>query len=153
MKWVVKMRVFGDEFSDFLPSVDNFMAKQSIILKTKGPLELISRIKAMRVAITSAIIQKDPVVKELPWISQYKNTGLPKIFGPSVNQRFILENRDRHAIRFILSLLQLGRIVPGWKTPDFRPIVIPAKINDSRLVEGLIDFIKGYDIPRSKYQP
>lgn len=59
--------------------------------------------------------------------------GLPKILLPL---KAYLKSRDKDTIRFVLTLLQISRILPGHKDPDFTAISdLGIKLEDSMLRE------------------
>lgn len=88
-------------------TVVNFLNHISKWIATRGELDTILRLKNIR-TVTYSVLSGNPVKFE--GIGQYKS-GLPKVFGPYLNQKFVLG--DIWAIRSILTLLQVSRLIPA----------------------------------------
>jgi len=56
--------------------------------------------------------------------SQYKS-GIPKAFKPVVT---LLEKKDPDTVRYLLTLLQVSRVIPAWKKVDLSTVTNPGPI-------------------------
>lgn len=88
---------------------------------TRGPVDTIGWIKAIRLACTRYLCGQ-PLSESPGFGVQLDKTGLPT--GGGIVELF--RNKRHPEIRLGLTLLGLSRLITGWKSPDLDPITLPA---------------------------
>jgi hypothetical protein len=119
--------------------------KTELWITTRGPVETIMMLKRIRVVLYR-FLAGDPLF--VTGLSQYSD-GIPRILGPLVASG--IRRGEVDVIRATLSLLQVSRIIPGWKKVDLRPIFLPPEKEFSRLQEEFKLFlVNGRILPKAQ---
>lgn len=132
------------DLSRLVSRVDSY-TKQWIA--TRGNLDTISRLKTLRV-ILYRYLAGDPLF--VPGFAQYTD-GLPRILGPEIAHHIRCE--DVWVIRLSLSILQISRVIPGWKKIDLSPIYLPPREEFADLQKEFKLFLVGSRILPKQTQP
>jgi hypothetical protein len=104
---------------------------------TRGPVETIGWIKAIRLAVTRYLCGH-PLDKSPGFGVQLDESGLPTAV-PFIE---LFRLRDPPSIRLGLTLLGLSRVIRGWKTPDLDPITLPApSLKSTTLVDDVVGIV------------
>lgn len=107
---------------------------------TRGPVETIGWLKAVRLACTRYLCGS-PLNESPGFGVQLDETGLPHAAAVPFVELF--RHRDPPSVRLGLTLLGLSRVIQGWKTPDLDPITLPANVkNHSVLSENIVGIVK-----------
>jgi hypothetical protein len=115
---------------------------RKIILRetTRGPVDTIGWIKAIRLACTRYLCG-DPLSNSPGFGVELDKEGLPHAATCPFIELF--RSRAPSKVRLGLTLLGFSRIIPGWKTPDLDPITLPANIKSDSVIElELVGIVK-----------
>lgn len=104
-----------------LNTLDHFSVRVHRWVETRGNLETIARLKMIRVMVYRALAGSPLSVRG---IASYPS-GVPRALGPMVNQ-WVTEG-NLWGIRIALTLLQVSRVIPGWKKVNTSTITNPPK--------------------------
>lgn len=91
--------------------------------ETRGPVDTIGWIKAIRLACTRYMCGA-PLQTSPGFGVQLDENGLPK----GIPIAWLFREYDPPSYRLGLSLLGISRIIPGWKSPDLSPITDPLQV-------------------------
>jgi len=103
--------------------------KTNFWIRTRGPLETISMLKKHRIIIYR-FLSGEPLF--VLGVKQYAD-GLPKLLGFELAN--LLRTGSTWPIRIVLTILQISRIIPGWKKIDIKSICLPPR-NDLTHVQA-----------------
>jgi len=109
--------------------------------RTRGPVETIGWLKAIRLACTRYLCGA-PLTENPGFGVELDKEGLPHaaVF-PFVE---LFRQRRPSEVRLALTYLGLSRIIPGWKTPDLDPITLPASSSSYPVIGSeLVAIVKG----------
>lgn len=115
---------------------------RKIILReaTRGPVDTIGWIKAIRLACTRYLCGS-PLSDSPGFGVELDKQGLPLLQQCPFVELF--RSRAPSQVRLGLTLLGFSRIIPGWKTPDLDPITLPANIRNGSVLElELVGIVK-----------
>lgn len=115
-KWLINIKIFGSH-PKFIEISNFFELQISKGIAERGGLDMILRLKAMRVSLyqiaSGAKVDKDRVIS-------YNSKSVPMYFSPLSSE---ILSYDKSVYRYCLTLLQVGRLIPGWKKIDFSSII------------------------------
>jgi hypothetical protein len=116
-----KVHINNGTFGDHLLYIDceRFFQKVENRIKDRGTLDTILWIKDLRLMVYR-FVSGNPLAGHM--IRSTKDC-LPYVLGHKINN--LLRKRDPHAIRFVLSLFQVSRILEAWKVPSTESITTP----------------------------
>lgn len=117
---------------------------------TRGTIDTIAWIKMVRLACTRYMCGAPLTASPGQGITLDKR-GLPE--GIPLVEMFV--SRDPPRLRYALTLLNVSRMLPGWKNPDLAPITDPCPVVIShRLVEDVVGIVKelGWKLPLPRWE-
>lgn len=107
--------------------------------KSNGTVWTIAHIKMMRQLLFSHL-SGNPQIVVTQIIGINRNTGLPKALSPFHG---MILSKDKVAIRYVLTLLSISRLLPGMKLPDLSTITKSSNANPI-FIKYLETHMKGF---------
>jgi len=141
---VLFSRLDSNIYEESIKLLSAYNAKVNLWMSTRGNLETIAMLKRHRVSIYRFLAGSP---HKFTGVGYYKN-GLPKLLG--LRFRDLVASGDVNAIRVVLSILQIARIIPGWKKIDLKPIYLPPRTDFSQLQNEFKFFLVAYQVLPTK---
>jgi hypothetical protein len=114
-------------------------------LNNNGPKWTIERLKIIRL-VTTRYIAGSPYFPDIK-LGMTKD-GIPRALGPMVP---LLRSREVNSLQFVLTMLNISKIITWWGEPSYSTITEPPRANGNTITDGqLRAAIRGLRIPSLK---